>query len=161
MGEQHHVVHRNMLGMQAPVELLNCTRLFQEEVMAVFHLERKGTIGKQIKGRGEKIISFPVSFQGREQWQTSSYASHRKVGIHSAWDTASKGQARRSAWATAPWHKHCIELTHQVLSRRQFNSMAFSGKHQDTLFQEKERGLQQLKGSYYLNAAGGNMKGDI
>lgn len=67
MGEQHCVVHRNMAGMQAPVELLNCTQLFQEEFMAVFHVERKGTIGKQIKGRGEKILSFLVSFQGREQ----------------------------------------------------------------------------------------------
>lgn len=67
MGEQHNVVHRNMAGMQAPVKILNCTQLFQEEVLAVFHLERKGTIEKQIKGKGEKTLSFLVSFQGREQ----------------------------------------------------------------------------------------------
>lgn len=34
LGEQHSIIHRNMAGMQTPVEFPNCIQLFQEVVLA-------------------------------------------------------------------------------------------------------------------------------
>lgn len=61
-GEQPCVIHRNMAGMQTPVEFLNCIQVFQEEVPAVFLSERKGTGVKQIKGEGELTAQRKKSF---------------------------------------------------------------------------------------------------